>query len=69
MESFWGMLKRGYHGTYHRMSPKHLQRYVNEFGGRHNIRCLNTIDQMRAIIQGLEGKRLKYGELTGGPSI
>ena len=64
MESFWGMLKRGYHGTYHRMSPKHLQRYVNEFSGRHNIRPLDTIQQMRAIVRGLEGKRLRYRELT-----
>ena len=63
VESFWGMLKRGYHGTYHRMSPKHLQRYVNEFSGRHNIRPLDTIQQMRAIIRGLEGKRLRYREL------
>ncbi len=64
MESFWGMLKRGYHGTYHRMSPKHLQRYVNEFSGRHNIRPMDTIHQMRAIVRGLEGKRLRYRELV-----
>ena len=64
VESFWSMLKRGYHGTYHRMSPKHLQRYVNEFSGRHNIRCQDTIDQMRAIIRGFEGKRLRYQDLV-----
>lgn len=64
MESFWGMLKRGYMGTYHRMSEKHLQRYVNEFAGRHNIRPLDTLAQMRVIIRGLEGKRLRYRELT-----
>ncbi len=36
IESFWSMLKRGYDGTYHQMSPKHLGRYVGEFAGRHN---------------------------------
>ena len=40
------MLKRGYQGTYHQMSPKHLQRYVSAFAGRHNIRDQDTIDQM-----------------------
>ena len=40
MESFWSMLKRGYVGTYHRMSPEHLGRYVGEFEGRHNTRDL-----------------------------
>ena len=34
MESFWSMMKRGYHGIYHRMSPKHLDRYVGEYAGR-----------------------------------
>ena len=33
MESFWSMMKRGYYGTFHRMSPKHLDRYVDEFSG------------------------------------
>ena len=58
------MLKRGYYGTYHRMSPKHLGRYVDEFSGRHNIRESDTIDQMVVIVQGMDGKRLSYQELT-----
>ena len=63
MESFWSMLKRGYTGTYHWMSPKHLHRYVNEFEGRHNNRPLDTAVQMSAMAQGMEGRRLPYQDL------
>ena len=66
VESFWAGLKRGYYGTYIQMSGKHLQRYVNEFAGRHNARPLNTLDQMARIVKGLEGKRLPYKALTRG---
>ena len=65
VESFWSMLKRGYHGVYHHMSPKHLQRYVDAFAGRHNIREMDTIDQMRHVVAGLVGKRLMYRDLVG----
>ena len=64
VESFWSLLKRGYHGTFHKMSVKHLGRYVSEFAGRHNARSLDTIDQMSAIARGLAGKRLRYRELV-----
>ena len=63
MESFWSMLKRGYVGTYHRMSHEHLGRYVIEFEGRHNNRDLNTADQMSGMVLGAEGKRLRYADL------
>ena len=63
VESFWSMLKRGYHGTYHQMSVKHLGQYVNEFEGRHNQREEDTVDQMAAIVGGMDGKRLRYREL------
>ena len=63
LESFWSMLKRGYHGTFHKMSVKHLNRYVNEFSGRHNIRSLDTIEQMQKVFTGMEDKRLRYKDL------
>ncbi len=64
MESFWSMLKRGYVGTYHKMSVKHLDRYVSEFAGRHNAREFDTLAQMIFIARDMVDKRLKYKELT-----
>ena len=64
IESFWSLFKRGYYGTYHQMSPWHVFRYVNEFQGRHNIRSLDTVAQMKSVVSGMEGKRLRYRDLT-----
>ena len=64
IESFWAMLKRGYKGTYHKMSVKHLSRYVTEFAGRHNVRDLDTLAQMIVLTKGLDGKKLRYVDLT-----
>ena len=63
IESFWATLKRGYHGIYHHVSPKHLDRYVSEFSGRHNDRGADTADQMDHIAAGMTGKRLRYSDL------
>ena len=64
IESFWSMLKRAHKGTFHKMSPKHLNRYVREFAGKHNLRDLDTLDIMGAVVTGMDGKRLKYDTLT-----
>ena len=65
MESFWATLKRAHKGTFHKISPKHLQRYINQFAGKHNFRDLDTIDQMQSVVVGMVGKRLMYQDLTG----
>ena len=64
IESFWSMLKRGHDGVYHHMSVKHLWRYVAECSGRHNIRPLDTEEQMARTIRGGVGKRLRYDDLV-----
>ncbi len=63
IESFWSMLKRAHKGTFHKLSPKHLQRYVNEFVMRNNIRGLDTLDQMRIVTAGLADRFLPYQDL------
>lgn len=64
IESFWSMLKRGYIGVFHRLSPKHLHRYVAEFEGCHNARDLDTAAQMSEMVKGGEERRLRYQDLT-----
>ena len=63
IESFWSMLKRAHKGTFHKISPKHLQRYVSEFAGRHDIRERDTIDQMGTVARSMAGRRLPYRAL------
>ena len=63
VESFWSMLKRAHKGIYHKMSPKHLQRYVDEFSGRHNLRQYDTQDMMRIVFTKMAGKHLPYQAL------
>ena len=64
VESFWSMLKRAHKGTFHKLSAKHLQRYVNEFAAKQNLRDFDTADQMQHVVAGLVGRRLLYRELV-----
>ncbi len=64
IESVWAMLKRGITGTYHHISPKHTALYAAEFEGRHNARPKDTIDQIKGLVRGMNGKRLRYADLV-----
>ena len=64
IESFWSMLKRGIIGVYHHVSDKHLHRYTAEFSGRHGDRTEDTMTQVKGVINGMHGKRLRYEDLV-----
>lgn len=66
IESVWAVLKRGYHGTYHHFSKKHIDRYVDEFTFRLNDGNVkhHVMDRISALIIGAFDKRLTYKELV-----
>ena len=66
IESVWAVLKRSIHGTWHHVSVKHLQRYINEAAFRLNEgNCeVDTVDRMRSLVNGMKGKRIPYQELV-----
>ena len=62
-EGFFGVFKKGMKGVYQHCSEKHLNRYVTEFGFRHNTRSalgFNDGERTDAAIKGTIGKRLTY---------
>lgn len=63
IESFWALLKRGYYGTHHWWSVKHLHRYVAEYAYRHNTIGLSGEPALASVIRNADGKRLTYREL------
>ena len=69
IEGFWSMFKRGCVGTFHKISEKHLQRYIDEFAGKHNVREQDTRDQMAGVVSAMVGKRLRYEDLIADNSL
>lgn len=57
-ESFFALLKRGVHGTFHHVSKKHLNRYCNEFSFRWDGRLMDDTQRRDLAVKGAEGKRL-----------
>ena len=44
IEDFWALLKRGMFGQFHSVSRRHLQRYMDEFCYRYNLRKAESQD-------------------------
>ena len=65
MENFWSLLKRSIRGTYAAVSPWQLQRYLDEFCRRFNLRKLTDGQRFHAVIKYVIGNRLTYKELIG----
>ena len=63
IESFWALLKRGYYGTHHWWSVKHLHRYVAEYQHRQNTLGLSGELALGTLIRSGDGKRLTYADL------
>ena len=59
-ESYFALLKRGVHGTFHHISKTHLSRYCDEFSFRWNNRDVEDGQRAVEAIKGMVGKRLKY---------
>ncbi len=61
-ESFNSQIK-GTYGIYRHLSPKYLPQYLNEITGRHNLRGMDTLDQMKSLVSGMVGKPLTHRDL------
>lgn len=55
IESIWALLKRQIVGTHHWVSPKHLEKYVQEMTWRLNRRSMSPADRMNALFECVAG--------------
>ena len=63
MEGVWSQFKKGVNGTYHQVSKKHLQSYVDEFTMRFNTRKYEEQDRFDLVLSSAINKRLTYQQL------
>jgi len=65
IDNYWGLLKRGLIGSYHRVSIKHLHRYLAEFQYRWNNKEQQDMFTL-VIVQMLIASAMEYKALTSG---
>jgi transposase-like protein len=67
VEGFFGLIRRGLHGTWHSVSARHLHRYVAEFEFRFNHRFAEDGERVEALVKKGVGKRLGYRPIRNYP--
>lgn len=67
IDGFWGLVKRGLIGSFHQVSVKHLDRYIQEFCYRFNNRRNQELFAVTvaALVLGIP---LPYAKLTAAPA-
>lgn len=65
IESYWALLKRGHYGTFHNLSKKHLQRYVNEFSYRLNMKYASTVQYINNTCFNGLGRVRTFNDIRG----
>lgn len=63
VENYWSHLKRMIMGTYHQISPKHLNKYVCAQSFRYNNRGLSEPEKFKLALDSSNQKRLTYKAL------
>jgi len=63
IENAWSHLKRMTYGTYHWISRKHAQKYVDEFTFRYNTRNYSEQERFDLLLSSTIGKKMTYREL------
>lgn len=66
IEGAFSHFKRMIYGIYHQITPKHTQRYCDEFTHRYNTRKMKDADRFQVSLKGIEC-RLRYTELIAVP--
>ena len=67
VEGFFATFKRGIYGIYHSVSKKHLQKYLQEFSFRYNIRDEQNGVGLASLLSHCDG-RLTYRRLVANES-
>lgn len=65
IEGFFGLFKRGVTGSFHHISDKHMNRYLDEFSFRWDLRKVSDGERTVEAIKASEGKRLMYRAPVG----